>query len=355
MVTTVTGVVSASELGVTLAHEHLFIDLRNQFTPFEDAEKQAISEQPVQMSNLGRLRRSPYAVRDNLVLDDLELAVAEAREFQKLGGRTVVDCTSIGIRREPLKLRELAQRTGLNIIAGCGYYTHDTHPPEMNDWSAEQIAEMMVRDLTEGMKGTDVKAGIIGEIGTSDPIHPNEKKNLIASALAYQSTPAAVFVHTYPWGKAGLEATDVLVEHGVDPAKIVICHIDVEFDVEYIKALLQKRVFVEFDNFGKEFYIDPADRGFAGGVFARDIERVRVIKALTDSGYERQILVTNDICLKSMLRHYGGWGYDHILRNIVPMMQDEGISQQAIDAFLIDNPQRLLAIDSLRVLHADNQ
>jgi phosphotriesterase-related protein len=342
--TTVTGPVAASELGLTLAHEHLFIDLRNQFTPFEDEEKRLISEQPVQMANLGRLRRSPYAVRDNLVLDDLELAVAEAREFQKLGGRTIVDCTSIGIRREPLKLRELAKRTGLHIIAGCGYYTHDTHPPEMDDWPAEQIAEEMVRDLTEGMEGTDVKAGIIGEIGTSDPIHPNEKKNLIASALAWRSTPVAVFVHTYPWGKAGLEAAEILIERGVDPAKIVICHIDVEFDVEYIKALLRKGVFVEFDNFGKEFYIDPADRGFAGGVFARDIERVRVLKELTAAGYRRQILVTNDICLKSMLRHYGGWGYDHILRNIMPMMRDEGLSPDDIEVFLRDNPQRLLAV-----------
>lgn len=343
MVTTVNGDIGEDELGITLAHEHVFIDLRNQFTPFEDEQKKLISEQPVQMSNLGRLRRSPYAVLDNLVLDNVELAVAELTPFFQKGGRTVVDCTSVGIRREPAKLREVSQQTGLNIIAGCGYYTHDTHPSEMEQWTPEQIAEEIIGDLTVGMEGTDVRAGIIGEIGTSDPIHPWERKNLIASALAWREIPVAIYVHTYPWGKAGIEASAVLMEHGVDPAKIVICHVDVEFNRDYIKSLLKLGVVVEFDNFGKEFYIDPADRGFAGGVFARDVERVQVLAELIDEGYENQLLITNDICLKSMLHHYGGWGYDHILTNIVPMMLDARIPEGTVTNILRTNPRRVLA------------
>jgi phosphotriesterase-related protein len=339
---TVTGPVGAESLGKTLSHEHLFIDLRNQFTEFKDPEKRRVSRQKVKMSNLGVLRRNPYAVKDNLVLDDLDVAVEEVSFFKSLGGATIVDCTSIGINREAAKLRDLARRTGLNIIAGSGYYTYDTHPPEMDGWPPERIADQIVRDLTVGIDGTDIKAGIIGEIGTSNPIRPNEKKNLVAAAMAFRQSGVAVYIHTYPWGKAGLEALDILFNGNVDPAKIVICHIDVEFDIEYIKALLGRGVYIEFDDFGKEFYIDPADRGFAGGVFARDIERVRVIKTLIERGYEKQILVTNDICLKCMLHHYGGWGYDHILRNVVPMMVDEGISQNTIDLFLSENPKRLL-------------
>ena len=107
-------------------------------------------------------------------------------------------------------------------------------------------------------------------------------------------------------------------------------------------ALRPQLVRVEFDDFGKEFYIDPEDRGFAGGVFARDIERVQVVKRLVDDGFAEQLLITNDICLKSMLRHYGGWGYDHILRHVVPMLRHEGVEQSTIDQLLVENPKRLL-------------
>ncbi len=343
---TVCGPVGVDSLGITLPHEHLFIDLRNQFTEFDDPEKSRVSHQELRMENLGVVRRNPYAIEDNLLLDDLELTVAEVNEFMNLGGSTIVECTSIGIRRDIEKLYEVAQRTGLNIIAGSGYYTHDTHPAEMDQWSPEKIADDILRDLMVGIDGTDIKAGIIGEIGTSDPIHPNEKKVLVAAGLAFRETRAAIYVHTYPWGRAGLEVVDMLSRQGVSPDKIVICHVDVEIDLEYIRALLQRGVFVEFDNFGKEFYIDPEDRGFAGGIFATDIDRVRAIKEIMDWGYEGQVLVTNDICLKCMLHYYGGWGYDHILRNVVTMMLDEGISQEVIDTLLCENPRHLLSVSS---------
>jgi phosphotriesterase-related protein len=214
----------------------------------------------------------------------------------------------------------------------------------MNEWSVQKIADEIISDLTMGIDETGIKAGVIGEIGTSDAIHPNEKKNLLAAGLAFRQTEAAIYVHTYPWSRAGLEAVDILVKQDVDPAKIVICHIDVEINIEYIRALLERGVFVEFDNFGKEFYIDPADRGFAGGVFARDIDRVLAIKKLLSWGYEKRILVTNDICLKCMLHYYGGWGYDHIIRNVAPMMLDEGIPRETIDTFLCENPRHLLNV-----------
>jgi phosphotriesterase-related protein len=340
---TVLGRVPVEQLGITLVHEHLFIDLRNQFTVFTDPQKRLLSQEKIALSNLGVVRRNPYAVLDNLVLDDFDLAVEEASRFVQLGGQTIVDCTSIGIHRSPELLYALAEKTGLHVIAGCGYYTYDTHPPAMSSWSVAELAQQMLRDLTVGIDGTGVRAGVIGEIGTSDPIHPHERKCLLAAAIAHQATGAAIYVHTYPWGRAGLEAARRLLAEGVDPQKTVICHVDVEFDLDYLRSLLDLGVCLGFDNFGKEFYIDPDDRGFAGGIFARDLERVRVIRQLLARGHEAQILIANDICLKSMLHAYGGWGYDHILRHIVPMLRHEGIPQTAIDTFLIHNPRRLLS------------
>lgn len=334
-VMTVTGPVDVREMGITLAHEHLFIDLRNQFKGVENPEEQSVSRQPLVTEHLETLRINPYAVRDNLVLDDVEICVQEVQRLRASGGNSIVDCTSVGINRSPLKLREAAVRTGVNIIAGCGYYTYDTHPVEMDGWSAEEIADRMLEEFLVGIDGTGVRAGVIGEIGTSSPVHPNERKNLVAAGIIFRQTGAAVQVHTDPWGKTGLEVAELLVKNGVDPRKIVICHTDVRLDVPYIRSLLRKGVFVEFDNFGKEFRADSSH------VFARDSERVGTIRTLLDEGYEKQILITNDICLKIMLHHYGGSGYDNILNNVVPVMRQQGIGEDMINLFLRENPRRL--------------
>ena len=342
-VMTVLGPVRADSLGITLVHEHLLIDLRNQFSEFTDPQRRRISREKLCLANSGIVRRNPYAIKDNLVLDNLSLAAKELMEFKRAGGETVVDCTNIGIGRFPTRLRKLSRRTGLNIVAGCGYYTRDTHPAALRCWPAERLADEMVRDLTRGIGRTGIRAGVIGEIGTSSTIHPDERKVLLAAAKAFRRTDAALFVHTYPWDQTGLEATKLLIREGVDPAKIVICHIDVDINERYIRQLLKRGVCVEFDNFGKEFYIDAADRkGFCGGVFARDIERVRAIYGLLESGYERQILISTDICLKGLLRRYGGWGYGHILEHIVPMLRDEGVPLKVIRVLLVGNPRRLL-------------
>jgi len=168
-IATVNGSVHADSLGIMLPHEHVFINLINQFKEPVDREKLALSREAISLSNFGFLRRNPYAIRDNVVLDDLDLAVEELSWFKKLGGQSLVDCTSIGIGRSPEKLRSAAKRSGLNIVAGCGYYTADTHPVDMEGRSMETIADEMERDLTAGIGNTGVRAGVIGEIGTSDP------------------------------------------------------------------------------------------------------------------------------------------------------------------------------------------
>lgn len=340
---TVLGPVADADLGLILPHEHLLLDLRNQYTEPTDPEKSRIGREKISMSYLGLLRRNPYALKENLLLDDVDIAVDEIMYFKNAGGSTVVDCTSIGIHRDPVKLREVAKRTGLNIIAGCGYYTQDTHPSDMEERSVEDIADEMIRDLTEGIGDTGICAGVIGEIGVSNPVHPREVKNLAATAIASRQTNAPVQVHTYMWGRIGLEAVRILTENGADPGRIVICHTDVSLDMEYIIELLKMGVYIEFDNFGKEFYIARVDRGFAGGSFAFDIERVKALKTLINMGYTNQLLLTNDICIKTMLHAYGGWGYDHVLTNIVPMMQDEDIPHADIDQMLRENPQEWLA------------
>jgi phosphotriesterase-related protein len=343
-VMTVAGPVDAGRLGVISPHEHVLLDIRNQFTGFTAASRRALSEQPVSLGNLDVLSRNPYAVRDNLVLNDPETAEAELRRFKMAGGDTIVDATSVGIGRDPEALLGISRSTGINIIAGCGYYTGDTHPGDMDRKPVAAIRDEMLADLTMGIDGTRIRAGVIGEIGTSAEILPNERKALLAAAEAHLETGVGIIVHTYPWSECGLTAAGTLLDKGVPPHKVSINHIDVEINLDYCKRLCATGVFIEFDDFGKEYYIDRRDRGFAGGVFARDIERVRAITALADAGYLRNILVACDVCLKTLLHKYGGWGYDHILTHIVPMLLDEGVDASQVQALIRENPRRFLDV-----------
>jgi phosphotriesterase-related protein len=342
-VTTVTGAIDDAALGIISPHEHILIDIRNQFTEFSAASRRALSEEAVQLSNLDALSRNPYAVRDNLVLNDLAVAEDELLRFKRAGGDTVVDATSVGIGRDPEALYGISRVVGINIIAGCGYYTADTHPEDMDDKTVEQIKVEILTDLTEGIDGTSIRAGVIGEIGTSTPIHPNEEKVLIAAAEAHAETDVGIIVHTYPWGKHGLEALDILKQHGARLDRVSINHIDVEIDLDYCTELVKTGAFIEFDDFGKEYFIDRRFRGFAGGVFARDFERVQAVKHLINAGYLHNILIACDVCLKTLLHKYGGWGYDHVLTNVVPMLRDEGVKPEEVDVLLKENPKRFLS------------
>lgn len=135
---------------------------------------------------------------------------------------------------------------------------------------------------------------------------------------------------------------NLLLDAGVKPEKICISHIDVENREEYIYALLKKGVFVEFDNFGKEYYIRREVRNSGYGLFVHDTDRVRLLKKMVDDGYLSQILLSCDLCLKNLMHCYGGWGYDHVLTNIVPMMEDEGLTNEQIKTLLVDNPANWL-------------
>jgi phosphotriesterase-related protein len=344
-VTTVLGEVAPGDLGPTLPHEHLFIDLTNQFAWPSDPGRRALAAEPVQMSNLGVLRRNPYAVRDNMLVDDLDVCVDEVARFARLGGRTIVDCTSAGLKRRPLALREVAARTGVNVVAGCGYYTSDTHPADMLSRSPASIADEMIRDLTEGIDGTDVRAGVMGEIGTSAEIHPGERLALRGAALAFRTVPAAIHVHTYPWARVATDVADELIAGGVDPARIVINHLDVDIDPAYVRAVLDRGVVVELDCFGKEYPIDPGSVAFAPAPFATDVERIDLVLRILDWGFERQVLLTNDLCFKTMLCAYGGWGYGHILEHIVPLLRQRGVDNAMIERLVVGNPASVLAGD----------
>ena len=339
-VKSVCGELSREQLGTVTTHEHVLLDLTAfyQALPVPGIEDPAT--QKVEMWNLGILSRDCYALKDNLLLDNEEIAIHELSFFKKAGGDTVVDASLPGIGRDPQALKRIAEATGLNIIMGTGFYVGETHPEALATMTEREISDLMVKELTEGIDG--IPAGYIGEIGISEIFDDKERRILRSAAIASLDTGAAINVHINPWTVNGLEAADILLNAGVAPEKICISHIDVENREEYIFALLEKGVYVEFDNFGKEYYIRREVRNSGYGLFVHDTDRVTLLKKMIDKGYLNQILLSCDVCLKNLLHTYGGWGYDHVLTNIVPMMEDEGITDSQIKTLLIENPAQWL-------------
>jgi len=333
---TVCGEINRSDLGTVTTHEHVLLDLTAFYQELPVPGIDDPATQKVEMWNLGILSRDCYALKDNLLLDNETVATEELNFFKRAGGNTMVDASLPGIGRDPQALKRISEATGLNIVMGTGFYVGETHPGYLDSMSDEEIAQLMINELETGVDG--ICAGYIGEIGISEIFDDKERRVLRAAAIASLKTGAAINVHINPWTTNGVEAADILLNSGVAPQKICISHIDVENRIEYIYELLKKGVYVEFDNFGKEYYIRREVRNSGYGLFVHDTDRVTLLKKMIDDGYLRQILLSCDLCLKNLMHCYGGWGYDHVLTNIVPMMQDEGITDEQIEIMLKNNP-----------------
>jgi len=347
-VMTVSGPVPKEALGVTLTHEHLFIDLRWACLPPAGAVQSAMLEEPVSMRRLGALRRDPMVMKDNLLFSDPGLMAAEALEFKKAGGSTIVDQSSVGTGRSPEAIRNLANLTGLHVVMGCGFYLYGSLPAATLNESEAKLAETVLKEIRLGVGDTDVRPGIIGEIGVRPDIEDWERKSLRVAAQAHRESglPISVHVQAVPTIPGftdepnGLQALDLLEEHGVPPDKVIISHTDAKIHLGYMKAIMDRGAYAEFDHIGKEFYLDSADF-----IMDSDWERVQALAELVAGGYEKRLLISHDFCFKMDLVAYGGWGYAHILNNIVPMMVRRGISRQAIQTIMADNPARLLDVE----------
>ncbi len=338
----VCGELTREQLGTVTTHEHVMLDLTAFYQELPVPGIEDPATQKVEMWNLGILSRDCYALKDNLRLDDEEVQAEELAKFREAGGDTVVDASLPGIGRDPEALRRISEKTGLNIVMGTGFYVGETHPKALDSMTDRQIADLMVRELTEGVDGTGIKAGYIGEIGISEIFDDKERRVLRAAAIAQKDTGVAINVHINPWTTNGLEASDILLKAGTPADRICISHIDVEDREDYVLALLEKGVYVEFDNFGKEYYIRREVRNSGYGCFVHDTDRVSFLKKLIEKGYLSQILLSCDLCLKNLMHKYGGWGYDHVLTNIVPMMEDAGITHEQIHTLLVENPANWL-------------
>jgi phosphotriesterase-related protein len=333
----VLGEVDSAELGVTLMHEHLLFDFRANHSLPVEASRRALAAAPVQVGNLGQLSQDPFASLDNCVQWDVAVAAEEAAAFRWAGGKTIVDLTTVETGRDPLALQALSRRTGLTIIMGSGHYIARFHAPAVAQRTQDELSDEIIRDIEVGVDDTGVRAGIIGEVGTSEPITTDEEKCVRAAAAAQAQTGAPLNIHLVGWARDGLRILDWVRQEGGDVERTILSHMNPSCDdLEYQRAVAERGAYVEYDMLGMD-YLYPPDRQCPS-----DHESLRGMRRLIDAGYIERVLLSQDVFLKMMLTRHGGYGYAHVLRNIVPALRRSGIRQQQLDTLLIDNPRRLL-------------
>lgn len=334
-VMTVNGAIGADQLGITLMHEHILNDCRCWWNAPQTKERQYLAEGFVCMEILGELRQDPFVNKHNITLDDEPLAIAELQAFATEGGRTVVEPTCKGIGRNPLALQRISKATGLNIVMGAGYYLASSHPAEVADMSVDQIADGIVREAIDGVNGTGVKIGLIGEIGVSSDFTPAEEKSLRGAARAQVRTGLPLMVHLPGWFRLGHRVLDVVAEEGADLRHTVLCHMNPSHDdFAYQRELAERGAFIEYDMIGMDFFY--ADQQVQ---CPSDEEAARAIARLVDAGHMDRILLSHDVFLKMMLSHYGGNGYAYVLRHFLPRLKRHGLDDGALDRMMRDNPR----------------
>lgn len=304
MIQTVTGAVKPDSLGFTLPHEHVYLDMWST-----DG-----------VTHVGQLA-------------DDDLLAAELGAFAAAGGTCLVDQTPGGAGRRPLALAEMSRRTGLAIVTGCGYYTEPFYPPAagLARRSTADIAAELIREIREGLDGTGVKPGVIGEIGASQGwLTPLEERVHRAAARAQVATGLPFSTHTLHQG-AGREQLRVLEEEGVDPAKVCVSHCDTWPDIGYCLEVIGWGAFVSFDNLG-----------FRLG----DHEHVvrRLVLELVDRGHASQLLFSQDVGQMPELRARGGRGYAYIAEHVLPALAADGVDPATLEVITSANPRRWLTI-----------
>jgi len=339
-VQTVLGAIAPERLGITLPHEHIICDGTSWFVEPSEATAKAMAHHPVTLDILWWLRYHLFQNWDDVRLLDEQEAIGEILRFKYAGGNSIVELSNIGLGRDPMALARISRVTGLNVIMGSGYYIAASHKPDMDAKTEEEITEEIVRDVTEGVGDTKIRAGIIGEIGTSWPMTKNELKSLRAAARAQKITGAPLNVHPGQHEDASMEIVKILDDVGADLTRTVLDHIDRAVrDPQNRSQLAKMGCYLEYDLFGREGYYPLEVRVID---LPNDTQRINEIMHLVDEGYLNQILVSQDIWNKIQCCRYGGWGYAHILRNTIPVMRAKGVSEEMIHTIMMENPKRLL-------------
>lgn len=299
MITTIRG--NIDNLGRTYIHEHIKLDL------------------------------SAHKKDPDTNYNNVKDVILEFKKLKENGIDSIIEVTNRGMGRDIESMLKVADETGLNIIASTGFYKEPFLPEYFYELSEKELMKLLLKDIEVGIDDTSAKAHILGEIGTShNMVKPVEEKAFNIVSKVHLETGKPIFTHT-TLGTMGLEQIKILKENGVNLEKVLIGHMDLNYDPEYHLRVADTGSYLGFDTIGKLNY-QP------------DENRIKLIKELVDRGHEDQIVLSLDLTRKSHLENLGGIGYSYLIDEFLPKLVLSGIDEEIINKFMIDNPNRLVKV-----------
>jgi len=316
-VNTVLGEISANELGITLMHEHLVFGYLgwdcDALAPPYDREAAAAS------------------------------CVEALKEAKDYGLKTLVDATATDMGRDVELQKIVSDKLGINIICTTGFYTEKLGKAGYFKFRSQvydittELYEILVKEITQGIGNTGVKAGVIKVATGHARISSYEEKILEAATRAQKETGVPIITHTEA-GTMGPEQADLLISEGADPERVVIGHMCGNADLKYHLAVLEKGVNIAFDRMGIE-------------IFLPDKLRKACLIGLLGIGYANRILLSQDCWAYGLGRPYefsdddksllANWSYAHVFKNIIPALREAGVSHDKINTIMMENPRRI--------------
>jgi phosphotriesterase-related protein len=284
---TVTGPVAPELLGVTHSHEHVLWDYWKLIPSYD------------------------------CVFDDEDVATAELEAFRAAGGGAMVDASTVGIRTDPLALRRVSERSGVRLVLGAGWYRERLYSREVFEKTIPHLAEVLIEGIAAGVDGTDVRAGVIGEIGTErGAITPAEERVFRAAARAHLETGVAILTHTTHFGELALAQIELLQDAGVATDRIVISHLGDRVDHRLLLEIAATGVYLSVDNIG-----------YAGSGYPSDAVRADSVARLVREGYGDRVVLGCDISSTTQLATFGGHGYAWLLNSFLPLLVERGLDE----------------------------
>jgi phosphotriesterase-related protein len=268
---------------------------------------------------------------------DAPVILAELERFRTTGGTCLADLTLPGVGRDPVWLAGLARASGLHLVMGGGWYRNAYYPVDalIERRSVDELADELVGEATDGVQETGIRPGIFGEIGTDKPwLAPAEERVHRAVARAARRTGLAISTHAV-MSNVGLAQLRVFEEEGADLSRVVVGHADSYPLLDHYLEIVRRGASLEFDFLGMAF--TPTERHGEGRV-------VELLLELLARGHVDRILLSQDVCHDSQLKHYEGNGYVYLAETFLPRLRAAGASQDEIDTMTVANPRRLLTI-----------
>jgi phosphotriesterase-related protein len=316
---TVTGPIDADQLGTTLIHEHL------------RTRDEAVHQQWPQAKSSGGIPEREHPG------DGYDAAVEVASAAVELGVKTIVDPTAMFLGRDVEFMRKVSEQTGLQVVPCTGIYTYDHLPPFFVGRDPDQIADLFVADIEQGIQGTEIKAAFIKCAADEPGVTENVEKVHRAAARASLRTGRPIMAHSRPASETAPRQIEIFLDEGVDPAKIQIAHTGDTDDLEYIERLLETGVWIGLDRYGLEMFL-PYE------------QRRATTLTLLERGYADRVFLSADSCgtidwfpqavIEQMLTAgmAKDWDIRMVPQRVLPDLREAGLTDDQERTIMVANP-----------------